>query len=98
MVKKGVISKNWQGSDEARKRLQNKIDQYKKNKIKLDNFTTNENKIRKDKSTPLVISVIFFDQHQSTATQVDLDYSNILDEDSIKTMKLSIEFSDKCHE
>jgi hypothetical protein len=63
MVKKDMISKNWQNSDKARKRLQNRIDQYKKDRIKLDNSTTNENKIRKDKSTPLVISAIFFDQH-----------------------------------
>jgi hypothetical protein len=63
MVKKGVISKDWQGSDEIRKRLQNRIDQYKKDRIKLDNFIINENKIRKYKSTPLIILVIFFDQH-----------------------------------
>jgi hypothetical protein len=31
MVKKDIISKNWQNSDEARKRLQDRIDQYKKN-------------------------------------------------------------------
>jgi hypothetical protein len=61
MVKKGVISKNWQSSDETKKRLQNRIDQYKKDRIKLDNSTINENKIRKDKSTLLVISITFFD-------------------------------------
>jgi hypothetical protein len=60
MVKKDIISKNWQSFDEARKRFQNKIDQYKKNKIKLDNSTTNKNKFRKDKSTPLIVSAIFF--------------------------------------
>jgi hypothetical protein len=63
MVKKNMILKNWQGSDEVRKRFQNRIDQYKKDRIKLDNFTTNKNKIRKDKSTLLIISVTFFDQH-----------------------------------
>jgi hypothetical protein len=63
MVKKDVIFKNWQGSDKIRKRLQDKIDQYKKDKIKLDNSTTNKNKFRKDKSTPLIISAIFFDQY-----------------------------------
>jgi hypothetical protein len=61
MVKKNIILKDWQDSDEAKKRLQNRIDQYKKNKIKLNNFTINKNKIRKDKSTPLIISAIFFD-------------------------------------
>jgi hypothetical protein len=63
MIKKDVILKDWQGSDEIRKRFQDKIDQYKKDKIKLDNFTTNENKLRKDKSIPLIILVIFFDQY-----------------------------------
>jgi hypothetical protein len=63
MVKKNIIPKDWQGSDEARKRFENKIDQYKKDKIKLDNSIINENKIRKNKSTLLVISVIFFDQY-----------------------------------
>jgi hypothetical protein len=67
MVKKDIISRNWQGSDEARKRFQNRIDQYKKDKIKLNNSTINKNKIRKNKSTSLVISAIFFDQYQSTA-------------------------------
>jgi hypothetical protein len=63
MVKKDVILKDWQDSDEARKRLQNRIDQYKKDRVKLDNFITNKNKIRKNKSTLLVISDTFFDQH-----------------------------------
>jgi hypothetical protein len=61
MIKKGIILKNWQGSDEVRKRLQNRIDQYKKNKNKLDNTTINENKIRKNKSISLIILTIFFD-------------------------------------
>jgi hypothetical protein len=63
MIKKDVISKNWQDSDEAKKRFQNKIDQYKKNKVKLDNFTINENKSRKNKSILLIVTAIFFDQH-----------------------------------
>jgi hypothetical protein len=67
MVKKDMILKDWQGSDKAKKRFQNRIDQYKKDRIKLNNFTINENKIRKDKSISLVVSAIFFDQHQSTA-------------------------------
>jgi hypothetical protein len=64
----------------------------------LDNPTINENKIRKDKSTPLIISAIFFDQHQSTAAQINLDHSNISDENSVKIIELSIEFSNECHE
>jgi hypothetical protein len=60
MVKKDMILKDWQGSDEVRKRLQDRIDQYNKDKVKLDNSTTNENKIRKNKSIPLIVSVIFF--------------------------------------
>jgi hypothetical protein len=60
MIKKDIISKDWQSSDEARKRFQDRIDQYKKDKVKLDNFTINENKSRKDKSIPLIISAIFF--------------------------------------
>jgi hypothetical protein len=56
-----VILKNWQGSDEVRKRFQDRIDQYKKDKIKLDNSIINENKIRKNKSIPLIVSAIFFD-------------------------------------
>jgi hypothetical protein len=68
IVKKDIISKNWQNFDKARKRLQNRIDQYKKDKIKLNNSITNKNKIKKNKSTPLIISAIFFDQYQSTAT------------------------------
>jgi hypothetical protein len=63
MIKKDIISKDWQGSEEIRKRLQKKIDQYKKNKIKLAAPTINENKFRKHKSTLLIISTIFFDQH-----------------------------------
>jgi hypothetical protein len=93
-----VISKDWQGSDEARKRLQNRIDQYKKDKVKLAAPTTNESKSRKDKSTPLVISATFFNQHQPTATQVNLNHTDISGEDSIKTIELPIEFSDECHE
>jgi hypothetical protein len=64
----------------------------------LDNSIINENKSRKDKSTSLIISVIFFNQHQSIATQIDLDYSDISDENSVKVIKLSIKFSDECHE
>jgi hypothetical protein len=60
MVKKDVISKDWQGFDEVRKRLQDRIDQYKKDKVKLDNSIINENKSRKDKSILLIISAIFF--------------------------------------
>jgi uncharacterized membrane protein YcgQ (UPF0703/DUF1980 family) len=60
MIKKDIISKNWQNFDEVRKRLEDRIDQYKKDKIKLDNFIINKNKIRKNKSIPLVISTIFF--------------------------------------
>jgi hypothetical protein len=67
MVKKGMIFKDWQGSDEARKRFQRRIDQYKKNKIKLAVPITNESKFRKNKSILLVVSAIFFDQYQSTA-------------------------------
>jgi hypothetical protein len=47
MVKKDMIFKNWQGSDEVRKRFQDRIDQYKKDKVKLNNFITNENKSKK---------------------------------------------------
>jgi hypothetical protein len=68
MVKKDIILKNWQDSDKTRKRYQDRIDQYKKNKIKLNNSITNENKFRKNKSILLVISAIFFNQHQFTAT------------------------------
>jgi hypothetical protein len=64
----------------------------------LDNSTINENKIRKNKSTPLIISTTFFDQHQPTAIQIDLDYSDTSDENSIKAMELPIEFSNKYHE
>jgi hypothetical protein len=64
----------------------------------LDNSTTNKNKIKKNKSTSLIISAIFFDQHQFTAIQIDLNYSDILDEDSVKAIKLPIKFSDECHE
>jgi hypothetical protein len=59
MIKKGVIFKDWQGSDEARKRFQHRIDQYKKDKVKLAVLTINESKPRKDKSILLVISVTF---------------------------------------
>jgi hypothetical protein len=58
-----VILKDWQSSDEVRKRFQNRIDQYKKDKVKLDNFIINENKSRKDKSILLVISAIFYNQY-----------------------------------
>jgi hypothetical protein len=64
----------------------------------LDNSTINKNKIKKNKSTSLIISAIFFDQYQFTAAQIDLDYSDISDENSIKTMKLLIKFSDEYHE
>jgi hypothetical protein len=64
----------------------------------LDNSTINENKIKKNKSTPLIISATFFNQYQFTATQIDLDYSDISDEDSVKVIELPIEFSDECHE
>jgi hypothetical protein len=63
MIKKDIILKDWQSSDEVKKRLQNKIDQYKKDRIKLDNFIINKNKIRKNKSTLLIILITFFDQH-----------------------------------
>jgi hypothetical protein len=66
MVKKDMISKDWQDFDEVRKRLQNRIDQYKKNKIKLAALIINKNKFRKDKSIPLIISATFFYQYQST--------------------------------
>jgi hypothetical protein len=98
MVKKDIIPKDWQNSDKAKKRLQNKIDQYKKNRIKLNNSTTNKNKIRKNKSTLLVISAIFFNQHQPTAIQIDLDHSDTSNENSVKVIELSIESSDECHE
>jgi hypothetical protein len=98
MVKKDIIPKNWQNSDKIKKRLQNRIDQYKKNKIKLNNSTTNENKSRKNKSILLIISAIFFNQHQSTVTQIDLNHSDTLIENSMKIIKLLIEFSDKYHE
>jgi hypothetical protein len=68
MIKKDVIPKDWQGSDKVRKRFQNRIDQYKKDRIKLDNPIINKNKIRKNKSTSLIISAIFFDQYQFTVT------------------------------
>jgi hypothetical protein len=64
----------------------------------LDNFTTNENKIRKNKSILLIVSATFFDQHQSTAVQIDLDHSDTSNENSVKIMELSIKFSDKCYE
>jgi hypothetical protein len=64
----------------------------------LDNSTINENKIRKNKSTSLIISVIFIDQSQFTATQKNPNYSDILNEDSVKIIELPIEFSDKYHE
>jgi hypothetical protein len=60
--------------------------------------TTNENKFRKDKSILLIVSAIFFNQYQSTAIQMDLDYSDISDEDSIEVIELLIKSSDKYHE
>jgi hypothetical protein len=63
MVKKNMILKNWQNSDKIKKRLQDRIDQYKKNKIKLDNLIINKNKSRKNKSILLVVSTIFFNQY-----------------------------------
>jgi hypothetical protein len=98
IIKKDMILKNWQNSDKIKKRLQNKIDQYKKNRIKLDNPITNKNKISKHKSTPLIILTTIFDQYQSTAAQIDLDYSDILDKDSMKVIELSIKSFNKCHE
>jgi hypothetical protein len=64
----------------------------------LNNSIINENKVRKNKSILLIISAIFFDQYQSTAIQIDLDYSDISDEDLMKTIELPIKFSNKCHE
>jgi hypothetical protein len=64
----------------------------------LNNSKTNENKIRKNKSTPLIILATFFDQYQFTAAQINLDHSNISDEDSMKTIELPIEFFNECHE
>jgi hypothetical protein len=58
----------------------------------------NENKLRKDKSILLIISAIFFNQYQSTAAQIDLNHSDISDENSVKIIKLPIEFSNECHE
>jgi hypothetical protein len=64
----------------------------------LDNLTTNENKSRKNKSTSLIVSAILFNQYQFIAIQINLDYSDISDEDSMKTIELLIETSDKYHE
>jgi hypothetical protein len=64
----------------------------------LDNPIINKNKFRKDKSTSLIISAIFFNQYQFTAAQIDLNYSDISDENLVKVIELSIEFSDECHE
>jgi hypothetical protein len=50
------------------------------------------------KSIPLIISAIFFNQYQLTAVQMDLDYTDISNEDSVKAIELSIEFSDECYE
>jgi hypothetical protein len=93
-----MILKDWQGSDEARKRFQNRIDQYKKDKIKLDNSTINKNKIKKNKSTLLVISAIFFNQHQPTVIQINLNHSDTSNENSVKAIELPIKSSDKYHE
>jgi hypothetical protein len=46
----------------------------------------------------LVISAIFFDQHQFIVALMNLDHSNISDEDLVEVIKLSIEFSDEYHE
>jgi hypothetical protein len=59
---------------------------------------TNENKFKKDMSILLIVSAIFFDQYQFTVIQMDLDHSNISDEDSVKIIKLLIEFFNKYHE
>jgi hypothetical protein len=59
---------------------------------------TNENKFRKDKSISLIVSAIFFNQYQPTAIQINLNYSNTLNENSVEIIKLSIEFSNKYHE
>jgi hypothetical protein len=64
----------------------------------LNNSTTNENKIKKNKSTPLIISATFFDQYQSIAIQIDLDHSDTSDENLVKVIELPIESSNKCHE
>jgi hypothetical protein len=64
----------------------------------LDNSTTNKNKIRKNKSILLIVSAIFFDQYQFIAIQIDLNHSDISDENLVKTMKLLIEFSNECYE
>jgi hypothetical protein len=64
----------------------------------LNNSIINENKIRKNKSTPLIILTTFFDQHQFIVTQINLNHSNISDEDSVKIIELSIESSNKYHE
>jgi hypothetical protein len=60
--------------------------------------TINKNKYRKDKSILLIISITFFNQHQSTAAQMNLDYTDISNENSVKIIKLPIESSDECHE
>jgi hypothetical protein len=64
----------------------------------LNNPTINENKIKKNKSTSLIISAIFFNQHQPTVIQIDLNHSNTLNENSVKIIELPIESSNKCHE
>jgi hypothetical protein len=61
MIKKSMIFKDWQDSDKIRKRLQDRIDQYKKDKVKLADLTTNKSKSRKNKSILLIISATFFD-------------------------------------
>jgi hypothetical protein len=75
-----------------------KIDQYKKDKVKLAAPTTNESKFKKDKLILLVVSATFFDQHQFTVIQVDLDHTDISDENLVKVIELSIKSSDECHE
>jgi hypothetical protein len=98
MVKKGVIPKDWQGSDEARKRLQERIGQYKE-KVKSMAASTTESKSKKDKVTPLVLSAVFFIQQQPIAAKMDLDQTDIQDdEDSVEAIEPPIESSDECHE
>jgi hypothetical protein len=64
----------------------------------LDNSITNKNKSRKNKSISLIISTTFFDQYQFIVIQINLDYSDILNENLIKVIELLIEFSNEYHE
>jgi hypothetical protein len=61
-------------------------------------LTINESKSRKNKSTSLIISAIFFDQHQSIVIQMNLNHSDTLDENLMKVIELWIKFSNECHE